>query len=133
MSTFCLSRRSVLAGSAATAVVSLPAASRQAQAAAPAAVAKSGYRWRNAVVGGTGFVTGVLFHPSMRGLAYARTDIGGAYRRDDRADHWIPLTDHLGWDDWNLLGVEAKAVDPVHPNRVYLATNGRGGQYGEPA
>ena len=59
--------------------------------------------------------------PSVRGLAYARTDIGGAYRWDDRAARWIPLTDHLGWDDWNLLGVEAIAVDPAHPNRLYLA------------
>ena len=79
------------------------------------------YRWRNAVIGGTGFVTGVLFHPSVRGLAYARTDIGGAYRWDDRAARWTPLTDHIGWDDWNLLGVEAIAVDPAHPDRVYLA------------
>ncbi|MBT2469282.1 1,4-beta-glucanase [Streptomyces sp. ISL-66] len=128
MSTFHLSRlsrRSVLAGSAATAAfVSLPTVSGRAQAAAspfaPTAVAKSGYRWRNAVMGGTGFITGVLFHPSVRGLAYARTDIGGAYRWDDRTDRWIPLTDHLGWDDWNLLGVEAMAVDPAHPGRVYL-------------
>ena len=81
----------------------------------------SAYRWRNAVIGGTGFVTGVLFHPSVRGLAYSRTDIGGAYRWDDRAARWTPLTDHLGWDDWNLLGVEAIAVDPAHPNRVYLS------------
>jgi hypothetical protein len=122
MSMFRLSRRSVLAGSAAAApVVSLPTVSGQAQAAAPAAVAKSGYRWRGVVMGGTGFITGVLFHPAVRGLAYARTDIGGAYRWDDRTDRWIPLTDHLGWDDVNLLGVEAMAVDPAHPNRVYLA------------
>ncbi|MFF3341298.1 1,4-beta-glucanase [Streptomyces flavidovirens] len=122
MSTFHLSRRSVLAGSAAAAaVVSLPTVAGQAQAAAPAAVAKSGYRWRNAVMGGTGFISGVLFHPSVRGLAYARTDIGGAYRWDDRTDRWVPLTDHFGWDDWNLLGVEAMAVDPTHPNRLYLA------------
>jgi photosystem II stability/assembly factor-like uncharacterized protein len=57
----------------------------------------------------------------VRGLAYARTDIGGAYRWDDRTDRWVALTDHLGWDDWNLLGVEAMAVDPTHPNRLYLA------------
>ena len=74
--------------------------------------------------------TGVLFHPSVRGLAYARTDIGGACRWDDRDGRWIPFTDHIGWDDWNLLGVEAVAVDPAHPDRV-LATNGRGIQYGE--
>ncbi|MGW0499583.1 WD40/YVTN/BNR-like repeat-containing protein [Streptomyces sp. NPDC003007] len=119
MRTFHLSRRAVLAGTAATAAVAaLPMAQGRAQAAASAETA---YRWRTAVMGGTGFVTGVLFHPSVRGLAYARTDIGGAYRWDDRTDRWIPLTDHIGWDDWNLLGVEAMAVDPAHPNRLYLS------------
>lgn len=91
------------------------------QGRALAASAAPGYRWRNVVQGGTGFVTGVLFHPSVRGLAYARTDIGGAYRWDDSAARWTPLVDHLGWDDWNLLGVEAMAIDPGHPNRLYLA------------
>ncbi|RPF36668.1 sialidase family protein [Streptomyces sp. TLI_185] len=113
-----LSRRAVLAGTAAAAgLAAVPAMHGRAEA----AEAAPAYRWRNAVIGGTGFVTGVLFHPFVRGLAYARTDIGGAYRWDDRADRWVPLIDHLGWDDWNLLGVEAMAVDPVHPNRLYLA------------
>lgn len=116
------SRRAVLAGTAAAAALTtLPSLAGSASAAEPAAAAGQAYRWRNAVMGGTGFVTGVLFHPSVRGLAYARTDIGGAYRWDDRAARWTPLTDHLGWDDWNLLGVEAIAVDPAHPDRVYLA------------
>jgi hypothetical protein len=114
-----LSRRAVLAGTAAAAVATVPVLQGHAQAAVPAAA--GAYRWRNVVQGGTGFITGVLFHPSVRGLAYARTDIGGAYRWDDRTDRWIPLTDHIGWDDWNLLGVEAMAVDPAHPNRLYLA------------
>ena len=112
-----MSRRAVLAGAAAAAALTtVPLLTTRAQAAeAPA------YRWRNAVIGGTGFVTGILFHPSVRGLAYARTDIGGAYRWDDRTARWTPLTDQLGWDDWNLLGVEALAVDPAHPDRLYLA------------
>lgn len=115
-----LSRRAVLAGTAAAAALTavpgvLQGRAYGAEGAAPA------YRWRNAVQGGTGFVTGILFHPSVRGLAYARTDIGGAYRWDDRTASWVPLTDHLGWDDWNLLGVEAMAVDPAHPNRLYLS------------
>lgn len=113
-----LSRRVVLAGTAAAAALT---AVPSLQGNALAASAAPTYRWRNVVQGGTGFVTGVLFHPSVRGLAYARTDIGGAYRWDDSAARWTALTDHLGWDDWNLLGVEAMAVDPVHPNRVYLA------------
>ncbi|MFI1724902.1 1,4-beta-glucanase [Streptomyces sp. NPDC020489] len=113
------SRRAVLAGTAAAAALTaLPVTQARAHAAETAA---SSYRWRNVFIGGTGFVTGVLFHPTVRGLAYARTDIGGAYRWDSKASAWVPLTDHLGWDDWNLLGVEAIAVDPAHPNRVYLA------------
>ncbi|MGW7167345.1 1,4-beta-glucanase [Streptomyces sp. NPDC054884] len=118
-----LSRRTVLAGTAAAAALTaLPAVQGRAEAAEGAtATAAPAYRWRNAVIGGTGFVTGVLFHPAVRGLAYARTDIGGAYRWDDRTARWTPLTDHLGWDDWNLLGVEAMAVDPAHPGRLYLA------------
>src|SRR3954454_6447665 len=122
------SRRAVLAGTVAAAAVSaVPLSATAAQAASTPAPAPA-YRWRTAVIGGTGFVTGVLFHPAMRGLAYARTDIGGAYRWDDRAARWTPLTDHLGWDDWNLLGVEALAVDPAHPDRLYLAL----GTYAQP-
>jgi hypothetical protein len=109
-----LSRRGVLVGAAAAAAFATWPASQ-------AAAGSRGYRWRNVVIGGTGFVTGVLFHPSVRGLAYARTDIGGAYRWDERRGRWIPLLDHIGWDDWNLLGVEAMAVDPAHPDRLYLA------------
>ncbi|MCX5561202.1 exo-alpha-sialidase [Streptomyces sp. NBC_00038] len=112
-----LSRRAVLAGTAvAAALTAVPALGSRADAAEG-----STYRWRNVVIGGTGFITGVLFHPAVRGLAYARTDIGGAYRWDDGAGRWTPLTDHLGWDDWNLLGVEALAVDPAHPDRLYAA------------
>ncbi|CAL9407233.1 Xyloglucanase [Streptomyces sp. enrichment culture] len=123
-----LSRRAVLAGTAASAALTaVPLAPGRAQAAGGAARAAA-YRWRNVVIGGTGFVTGVLFHPSARGLAYARTDIGGAYRWESRAARWVPLLDHLGWDDWNLLGVEAMAVDPAHPDRLYLAL----GTYAQP-
>ncbi len=132
------SRRSVLGGAATAALAAASAASAAAHAAPreapgrpphapePGAAGRPAggaapYRWRTAVIGGAGFVTGVLFHPAVRDLAYARTDIGGAYRWDGRGARWIPLTDHLGWDDWNLLGVEAMAVDPAHPDRIYLA------------
>ncbi|MFF0025874.1 1,4-beta-glucanase [Streptomyces sp. NPDC004082] len=113
------SRRTVLAGTAAAALTAVPGAPALAAQAREAGAAP--YRWRNVVIGGTGFVTGVLFHPTVRGLAYARTDIGGAYRWEQRTARWTPLTDHLGWDDWNLLGVEAVAVDAAHPDRLYLA------------
>ncbi len=79
------------------------------------------YAWHNVVIGGGGFVTGIVFHPRQKGLIYARTDVGGAYRWDDTTRHWIPLTDWIGPADVNLTGIESLAVDASDPNRVYLA------------
>ena len=77
------------------------------------------YVWHNVVIGGGGFVTGIITHPRQKGLMYARTDVGGAYRWDDSARRWIPLTDGTG--DVDFTGVESLAVDPSDPKRVYLA------------
>ncbi|KOU00617.1 carbohydrate-binding protein [Streptomyces sp. NRRL F-5755] len=86
------------------------------------AAAAGPYTWRNAQVVGGGYVTGLVFNPREKGLLYARTDMGGAYRWDTAAEQWIPLTDWLGEKDWNLLGIDALATDPVDPDRLYLAT-----------
>ncbi|GAA0672350.1 RICIN domain-containing protein [Kitasatospora atroaurantiaca] len=80
------------------------------------------YVWKNAPVAGGGYVTGLVFNQKEKGLLYARTDMGGAYRWDTGAEQWIPLTDWIGEKDWNLLGIDALATDPVDPNRLYLAT-----------
>ncbi len=77
------------------------------------------YVWRNVVIGGGGFVTGIIPHPRQKGLMYARTDVGGAYRWDDSAQRWIPITDGIG--DVDFTGIESLAVDPADTNRVYLA------------
>ncbi|MEU2022296.1 1,4-beta-glucanase [Streptomyces sp. NPDC016469] len=115
-------RRTVLATAAvAAAATALPAAGTAAARGHRHDGRHQPHRWRTAAIGGTGFVTGLLFHPSVKGLAYARTDIGGAYRWDAAKARWTALTDHIGWDDWNLLGIEAMAVDPAHPDRLYLA------------
>ncbi|MEU3822397.1 RICIN domain-containing protein [Streptomyces sp. NPDC030392] len=86
-----------------------------------AAAAAGPYRWRNAQVVGGGYVTGLVFNPRERGLLYARTDMGGAYRWDAGAEQWVPLTDWVGEKDWNLLGIDGVATDPVDPGRLYLS------------
>ncbi|MEV5340768.1 RICIN domain-containing protein [Streptomyces sp. NPDC052676] len=78
------------------------------------------YRWKNAQVVGGGYVTGLVFNQKEKGLLYARTDMGGAYRWDTGAEQWIPLTDWIGEKDWNLLGIDSVATDPVDPERLYL-------------
>ncbi|MFD3548504.1 RICIN domain-containing protein [Streptomyces sp. NPDC058655] len=90
--------------------------------AAKAQTAAAGpYAWKNAQVVGGGYVTGLVFNPREKGLLYARTDMGGAYRWDTAAEQWIPLTDWAGEKDWNLLGIDSLATDPVDPDRLYLA------------
>lgn len=89
---------------------------------ATAAATLTGYGWSNATWGGGGYVSGIIYHPSVQGLAYIRTDIGGAYRRDPGSSTWIPLLDSLNRDDTQLMGVESLAVDPNDSQKLYLAT-----------
>ncbi len=85
------------------------------------------YVWKNAVIGGGGYVTGIEFHPAEPGLAYARTDVGGVYRRDSASGPWIPLNDWIGGlnNAFMDLGVWSVGLDPADPERVHLAC----GQY----
>ena len=79
------------------------------------------YRFSNVVIGGGGFVTGIVFNPAEKDLVYLRTDVGGAYRWDAGSRGWTPLLDSLGQADWNLSGIESLACDPQDPRRVYVA------------
>ena len=79
------------------------------------------YVWKSVQIVGGGFVDGFVFHPTAKDVVYARTDIGGAYRRDPRTRKWIPMLDWVSYADLNLMGVESIAVDPSDPGKVYLA------------
>ncbi|CZT51371.1 probable endoglucanase [Rhynchosporium secalis] len=85
------------------------------------AVASQAFTWKNVKIGGGGgFVPGIVFNPSLKGLAYARTDIGGAYRLN-ADDSWTPLMDSTNNSNWHNWGVDAIATDPVDTGRVYAA------------
>ncbi|KAH6913941.1 hypothetical protein BKA70DRAFT_649198 [Coprinopsis sp. MPI-PUGE-AT-0042] len=87
-----------------------------------AAVPSRRYKWNNVKIGGGGgFVPGIVFNPKEKGLAYCRTDIGGAYRLNSD-DTWTPLLDFADHERWNYWGVDALATDPFEPHRLYLAT-----------
>ena len=78
------------------------------------------YKWSNVAIGGGGYVTGMEYSKAEEGLAYARTDIGGAYRWVDSESKWVAITDFLGSEEWNLIGIEVSAPDPVDPKRFIL-------------
>ncbi|KAG8212805.1 hypothetical protein J3R82DRAFT_11094 [Butyriboletus roseoflavus] len=79
------------------------------------------YLWKNVKIGGGGgFVPDLIFNPTQKGLVYARTDIGGAYRMNPNAS-WTPLLDWVDNAHWDYWGCDALATDPVDPARLYLA------------
>jgi len=77
------------------------------------------YRWSNVTIGGGGFAPGIVFSPVERGLAYLRTDMGGAYRWDAKPGRWVPLEDDQAVASY--MGIESIAPDPVDAGIVYMA------------
>ncbi|GAA1802693.1 cellulose binding domain-containing protein [Luedemannella flava] len=112
-----ISRRGFLVAGAAGAA----AVATQAVPGVASAAGRERYSWRNAEIVGGGFVPGIVFNQTEPGLAYARTDIGGAYRWDRRRERWVPLLDWVGWEQWGWTGVASIATDPVETDRVYAA------------
>jgi len=81
--------------------------------------------WANVKFGGGGYVPGLIFHPTVPNILYARTDVAGAYRWDNANSKWIPITDMFGFNEGQFQGVESIALDPTDANKVYLV----GGMY----
>jgi xyloglucan-specific exo-beta-1,4-glucanase len=80
------------------------------------------YRWDAVAMGGGGFVSGVIPSKSERGVVYARTDVGGAYRRDAQSGRWVALLDWLPEGRDGLMGVESLAIDPKNAANIWLMT-----------
>jgi len=79
------------------------------------------YVWKSVAIRGGGFVPGLVFSTVAKGMLYARTDMGTAYRWDDSHGSWIPLMDWLTRAQMQYIGVEGIAPDPVDSNTVYMA------------
>jgi hypothetical protein len=78
------------------------------------------YVWDSVAIGGGGFVTAVVPSRAAPGVAYARTDVGGAYRWDSRRHRWFPLLDWVAEDQTGFLGIDALAVDPRDADNIWL-------------
>ncbi|WP_322402969.1 dockerin [Massilia luteola] len=85
-------------------------------------VATTGNRWQSVKYGGSGYVTGLIFHPTSPNVLYARTDMGGTYRWDAATSSWTSITDGFGIREEFFNGAESVALDPNDDKRVYLVT-----------
>ncbi len=92
-----------------------------------------GYKWSTVAIGGGGFVSAIIAAPNDRDVFYARTDVGGAYRWDEAQKTWISLMDWVDVTERGLLGVEAIAVDPKTPGKVYMVCGTSYWNYGRTA
>ncbi len=75
------------------------------------------YNWSNVAIGGGGYVTGIVIHPTAANRMYIRTDVGGAYRWDATVSQWVQILDAVS------SNVDGIAVDPGVSDRVYAGTN----------
>ena len=92
-----------------------PVTGQAADRAAPAA-----YVWDSVAIGGGGFVTALIPSRSDPNVAYARTDVGGAYRWRADEGRWTALLDWLGEDQTGFLGIDALAIDPDNAANIWL-------------
>lgn len=90
----------------------------------------TGWEWSNVEIVGGGFVPNIIYNPTEEGLVYCRTDIGGAYKLNKETRRWECITDFVGMSDWNYMGIESIATDPVDTNRVYIAAGTYSGSPG---
>jgi hypothetical protein len=95
----------------------------------PRAATAQTYNWQSVRIGGGGYTTGMLVHPSDANTVYVRTDVGGAYRWNSGNNSWTNFTDKNVTSDpatnqYNC--VESIAVDPGNVNTLYLAAGGWG-------
>ena len=73
------------------------------------------YTYKNIPIIGGGFVTGLVFHPAVKGALYARTDVGMAYRFDNGSEKWTALGEET------VLSPLSLAVDRFDGDKLYAA------------
>ena len=79
--------------------------------------------WTTVKMGGGGYIPGIIYHPTVANLRYARTDMDGVYRWDNSISKWTALTDAFAPEDGGNEGAESMAVDPTVANKVYMTTS----------
>lgn len=70
--------------------------------------------------GGIGRINNVAFHPTHNDTIYAGAPAGGLWVSYNDGQSWQTFTDEL-----TNIGVSDLAIDPLHPDTMYLATGDR--------
>ena len=71
-------------------------------------------------IGGIGRINVLAFHPTAPNTIFAGAPAGGLWKSTDNGTTWSTNTDLLP-----NLGVSGIAIDPMHPDTMYIATGDR--------
>lgn len=71
-------------------------------------------------LGGIGRVNCITFHPNNHDIMFIGAPAGGVWKSTDGGNSWSTNTDLLP-----NLGVSAIAIDPLHPDTMYIGTGDR--------
>lgn len=69
---------------------------------------------------GLGRINALAFHPTDSNIIYAGAPAGGLWVTNDHGQSWTTTTDTL-----ITLGISSIAIDPQHPDTIYLGTGDR--------
>lgn len=81
------------------------------------------YDWETLNIGGGGFVTGLVLHPTTPDIVYARTDVGGAFKWDEDSQTWsqLILSNRIPDPVKPDYNVESIAISASNDQVVYVA------------
>ncbi len=97
-------------------------------AAAVSSASAQSYSVNRVPIGGGGFITGLIVHPVVSNLAYARSDTAGLFRWDGA--QWTNVCDWMTLNMWGDKSCSAFAIDPnpgsdvTRQNTIYAAFGG---------
>lgn len=73
--------------------------------------------WTPASLGGGGYITGLIQHPAISGIVYARCDVAGVFRSSDGGETWETLNGGLTKAYHHQ--VQSFAISPHHPEVLF--------------
>ncbi len=75
------------------------------------------YDWKQSYLGGGGYIVGLLQNPKETNILYARCDVAGMFRSNDRGKSWTPI--NKGMTECHHHSVESFAISPHNPDILF--------------
>ena len=82
-------------------------------------------QWKQSDLGGGGFITGLVLHPTNANIVYGRCDVGGVFKSEDGGKSWNPI--NKGMTEYHHHQVRSLAMSPHNPEILFRCSGARNG------